>query len=605
MRVVGTITATASGLLPAGRVGELARFAVVGLSNTALSWSLYALGVHLGVAYPVAAAGSFAAGAVNGYTLNRVWTFRSGRFSASMLARYAGIQVAALAVNLVLLVGLVEVVGMHRLSAQLVALTAVALMGYAASRRWAFAPAGTAGTAGAGRRRSSLPWGVLAKVIANLGVAGTVAGSVIAVIIVSAKQSYLSPPSRAGFPVWLAGPWHQLGVSVPQQSWALFELFATVVGAMLAVYVLVAALAARLSAPVVVSAIVLLHVVFLLAPPFPLTDIFNYLGYARLGVLHHLNPVTHMPIEAKQDAAYRMATWHHLPTPYGPLFTAGSYGLVPLGIVKGYWAIKGLTTLASLGCLMLVWKCARALDRPPVPALAFVAFNPLLLVYGLGGFHNDFFMLLPVLGGALLVLKGRSALGGAAATTAVFIKVVAGVFVPFVLLGARRRPVAIAAAVATAGLLAATAAATFGTRYPGLTDQASQVVGAYSIPSELGLIFGFGIDATSRAVVAVVLVAAIVILLIRTWRGAHWIETAGWAALALAAAQVQPMPWYIVWALPFAALGRSRSLRIATVALGLILVANSPPVQTIIFSHTLHVQGAVGPSRHVTRSLLH
>src|SRR5207245_1166088 len=148
--------------------------------------------------------------------------------------------------------------------------------------------------------------------------------------------------------------------------------FCVAAAATMAVYLVVVALAPRIPAPVLIAAVVVIHAVFLLAPPFPLTDVFNYLGYARLGVLHHLTPFTHAPIAVKHDPAYRMATWHHLPTPYGPLFTLGTYALVPLGIVKGFWALKALTVAASLGCLGLLRRCARALDRPVVPVVAFV-----------------------------------------------------------------------------------------------------------------------------------------------------------------------------------------------------------------------------------------
>ncbi|MGQ4828125.1 hypothetical protein, partial [Enterococcus faecalis] len=39
--------------------------------------------------------------------------------------------------------------------------------------------------------------------------------------------------------------------------------------------------------------IVAIHLIFLMSPPLQLTDLFNYLGYARLGAVHHLNPYTH------------------------------------------------------------------------------------------------------------------------------------------------------------------------------------------------------------------------------------------------------------------------------------------------------------------------
>src|SRR5436309_649471 len=54
--------------------GQLARFAVVGVTNTALTWCVFALSTAAGLWYPAAAGIAFGAGAINGYTLNRVWT---------------------------------------------------------------------------------------------------------------------------------------------------------------------------------------------------------------------------------------------------------------------------------------------------------------------------------------------------------------------------------------------------------------------------------------------------------------------------------------------------------------------------------------------------
>ena len=58
-----------------------------------------------------------------------------------------------------------------------------------------------------------------------------------------------------------------------------------------------------------------------------------------------------------------------------------------------------------------MWKCARLVGRSPVAAVAFVGLNPLFLVYGLGGQHNDVFMMLLVLTGVYLMLRSREGAG--------------------------------------------------------------------------------------------------------------------------------------------------------------------------------------------------
>ena len=75
------------------------------------------------------------------------------------------------------------------------------------------------------------------------------------------------------------------------------------------------------------------HAIFLLAPPLALTDVFNYINYGRMEVVHHLNPYTTIPIfEPHSDPSYALSNWHQLLSPYGPLFTLMTFAVVPLGV---------------------------------------------------------------------------------------------------------------------------------------------------------------------------------------------------------------------------------------------------------------------------------
>lgn len=73
--------------------GQLARYLVVGVTNTAISFAVYALLAAAGLPYVPAAAVAFAAGAVNGYVLNRRWTF-SAPDSARARIAYVCVQAA-------------------------------------------------------------------------------------------------------------------------------------------------------------------------------------------------------------------------------------------------------------------------------------------------------------------------------------------------------------------------------------------------------------------------------------------------------------------------------------------------------------------------------
>ncbi len=246
----------------------------------------------------------------------------------------------------------------------------------------------------------------------------------------------------------------------------------------------------------IVVSVLALHVILLMSPPLQLTDVFNYLGYARLGALHGLNPYTHVIAAEAHDPVYRLSTWHNLHSPYGPLFTAVTYLLPLRSLAASYWLVKVLTVLASLAFLELVWQCARPLGRDPRFVLVFVAFNPIYLVYAVGGFHNDFFMLVPSLGAVALLLARRDRAAGAVLMLAVAVKFTAILLLPFLLVGcaARRRrrmlDILLGAVVGAIPLRRAEPGAVrlLAAQPPGPEHAADR----FSVPNVVGLMFGSG-----------------------------------------------------------------------------------------------------------------
>jgi uncharacterized membrane protein len=353
-----------------------------------------------------------------------------------------------------------------------------------------------------------------------------------------------------------------------------------------------------LSMRAIVIAVVALHVVFLLSPPLALTDLFNYLGYARLGALHHLNPYTHAIAGERHDPVYGLSSWHHLHSPYGPAFTLLTYplGLLPLPVA--FWLLKTATVLASLGFLALVWRCARQLGHDPRFAVLFVAANPIFLVYELGGFHNDVFMLIPALAAISLLLDGRDRRSGAALALAVAVKFTMLLLLPFLLLAARpsrRRARFITGAVLAAMPVAAASIAAFGLTIPNLSAQTSLLT-TFSVPNLAGLLLGLGGGAPIllRVVnVALVLVVAVLVVLVACGRR-DWLSAAGFATLALIASLAWLMPWYVVWVLPLGAIGASLRLRRAALAVTAFLVLSFLPATGILLAH-LHINPTATP----------
>lgn len=384
----------------------------------------------------------------------------------------------------------------------------------------------------------------------------------------------------SGLPAFINGP--LAGLSPGLDPGRLIVLS----GLLFALYLAAVALADALRPAWVVAALLAVHAALFLGPPLWLTDAFNYLGYARLGTLHGLDPYAHTPAAAPGDPAFQYVSWPHLSSPYGPLFTLASYALVPLGVAGGLWALKLLVGLASLGCLALVWGIAVALERPPVPAVVLVGLNPLVLLYGIGGAHNDPFMVLLLLAGVLWAVRGRGELAGGAVVAAAAVKATAGLVLPFLWLGSReggrsRRRVLVGAGVAALAVLVAGAlafGAELGAALTAFSDQ-NGVTSLRSFPGQVSQAFLGARDVSPvvRSVVQVLFALAAVALLLRTWRGMEWIAAAGWATLALLLALPWVMPWYVVWVLPFAGLAADRRLRAAALTLtAFLLVVRMP-----------------------------
>ena len=424
--------------------------------------------------------------------------------------------------------------------------------------------------------------------ISGVGALGSLVAAVFALALFTASgPSLMVARSLRVFPAWEAGPLHGLFGAVPPRFGVLIAAVSLLIVGMTAAYGVVLASVRSISLRSLALVVLLLHVILLLAPPMLSSDLFNYLGYARLGGLHGLNPYQHVIAQELHDPVYTFTTWRHLHSPYGPLFTAGTYVLGRLPLPVAYWALKAVTVAASLGLLALVWWCARRLGRDPRLAIAFVALNPIYLVYAVGGFHNDFFMLLPALGAIALLLSGRERAAGAMLMLGVAVKLNAIVLLPFMLVAVRpavrRWRVVIGAAVA-AVLLVGLSLALFGPTLPNLQDQTSLVTG-FSIPNLFGLLIGAG-GATHLVLrlFAVLFAATVAWLLLRQ---GDWLSRAGWAMLAVVATVGWLMPWYVIWAAPLAALARSPRLRRATLAFTVFLVITAVPDT----SHILHQHG--------------
>jgi hypothetical protein len=439
-----------------------------------------------------------------------------------------------------------------------------------------------------------------------------VACSLFVVLIAANRPSILSATTHANFfPHWMAGPLGGLLPGLTRNSTTLKYLFSGAIVLMYACYLLALRYVPRMRARWAIATVLAVHAIFLLSPPLALTDIFNYVNYGRMEVVHNLNPYTTIPIlEPHNDPSYDLSNWHQLLSPYGPLFTLLTFVVVPLGVAVSFWVLKGLLAVAGLATLFLVWKCARLLGRDPVTAIVLVGLNPIVLVWGLGGDHNDFLMMFFILLGFYLLLRirERDRLGedeaaatsssmsshatgslrwllalsapeigaGAAFVTAAAIKASGAVLIPVVLAGLMRTPrrlVQVVLGMAAAGAITAAASLiAFGLHVPDLSTQ-SRLVTNVSVPNLIGLALGKGGEtAALHTVLNAVLLISVLLCCVQAWRRRESLTASGWASVALLVTLSWVLPWYVLWVLPLAALSSSSRLRTTALVLGVYFI---------------------------------
>lgn len=413
-------------------------------------------------------------------------------------------------------------------------------------------------------------------VAAGCGIVAMLGAACSLVARAAAGPSLIVPAGREEFPGWMAGP--LAGLAEP----LTFEASGVLLGVLAAAYLAVLWGAAALPPRVAIGSIVALHVVFLVGPPLYSADVFGYLGYGRVGTVHGLSPYVDGIPALQLDPIGPYVRWNQGASPYGPLFTLLSYAVVPFGIAGGFWAFKLLCAAASLGVIAIVWRLAAARGHDPVVAAVFVGLNPALLAFEVAGAHNDTLVALVVMGGVAAALAGRSATAAGAVTAAAAAKASAGIVLPFVLLGARRRGPALAGAALVAVLSGAVALVAFGAEgvnFLRVMEDQQRIVAHFSVPSQVSRLLGFeGVTAAIRLACLAVLVAGVGAALVLTARRRlDWVTGAGWASFVGLVTSAWLLPWYVTALLPLAAVGMSRALRAATVLLTLYVIATRIP----------------------------
>ena len=394
-----------------------------------------------------------------------------------------------------------------------------------------------------------------------------VAATAEIVIDAAVEHSPLIPkqPHIAG---WLSGAGVRLG----------YRTFLIALLAFTAAYATIVGLAGRrISKRWAIALIALLQLIVFVGPILISTDVFSYIAYARMGIEHGINPYTHGPVAIVGDPVFHYVgkDWLKVATAYGPLYTLLSYPLAPLGLDGALWGMKLEALLASAGTLALTWRCAKIRQIDPVWALLAVGANPLWLIYGLGGAHNDLIMTLFMMAAVSFTLAGRDAAAGASVVAGALVKATAGALLPFVILS-RRKLAPILGAVAALALVALVGYAVFGIHGIDIVaalNRDAAFVGTDSFPNELAHLVGKpGVFPIDHDLLKAALVLILGYLLWRTWRGYNWVAASGWALLAISVTSTWLLPWYTLWSLPLAVVVRDRRLLVATLVVQALFV---------------------------------
>jgi putative flippase GtrA len=117
---------------------QLAKFCAVGAVGYLINLAVYALLLHAGLHYLLAATCSFLVAVTSNYTWNRLWTFRDHRAGvAAQGMRFFAVSVASLGANLLVLHVLITL-GAGKLVGQAIAIVVVTPLNFIGNRLWSF-----------------------------------------------------------------------------------------------------------------------------------------------------------------------------------------------------------------------------------------------------------------------------------------------------------------------------------------------------------------------------------------------------------------------------------------------------------------------------------
>jgi hypothetical protein len=350
----------------------------------------------------------------------------------------------------------------------------------------------------------------------------------------------------------------------------------------------------------------------LVMPPLFSRDVY---AYAALGQLtaRGVNPYRHSPADLHAPSFLHLVDplWRQAHAPYGPLFMDIGRVLASASGNSVFVAVEGYRLVAVAGVLLIaasVPTIARSVGVAPSPAFVLAVLNPLVLLYLIGGAHNDALMLGLLVAGVAVATARHPVIGILLCALAAEVKIpglIGVVFIGWAWAGRGAAPVRrlkfVTAAILIGGaaMVAVSEASGLGWGWLSNLSDPGTVISWLDPATALGLatthgLHLIGVSAQVHPVVVVWRIIALavagvitVVMLVRSDRDGLP-KSLGVSLLAIVFLGPIIWPWYETWAIVFLAfVARPWARRLLLVLTAVGCVATVPSHVTLTAGEVL------------------
>ncbi|WP_242655238.1 GtrA family protein [Clostridium cellulovorans] len=114
------------------------KFALVGVSNTAISLIVYNILVVLGVNYMLANIIGYCVGVINSFIWNKNWVFKSNENSSAIIFKFVAVNILTLVVTTMFLYIFVDILGYSKFISQIFSTVVGMGINYLLNKIWTF-----------------------------------------------------------------------------------------------------------------------------------------------------------------------------------------------------------------------------------------------------------------------------------------------------------------------------------------------------------------------------------------------------------------------------------------------------------------------------------